>query len=76
MEAFMNSITDKPGWQGKIFDEDIKSRWRQEALGQYSFMTSRMIDWVSDLSDSSRRSYSPWFQISNPISEDVPAFRE
>lgn len=30
MLRFMNSITDKPGWERKLFDEEIVQRWREE----------------------------------------------
>jgi hypothetical protein len=32
MMAIMNSLTDKPNWERKVFDEDIVARWRREAL--------------------------------------------
>jgi hypothetical protein len=31
MMEFINQITDKPGWEDKIFDEEIVARWRAEA---------------------------------------------
>lgn len=31
MLDFINKITDKPGWEVKIFDQEIVSRWRAEA---------------------------------------------
>ncbi|KAL8992011.1 MAG: hypothetical protein Q9169_007449 [Polycauliona sp. 2 TL-2023] len=30
--ALMNTITDKPDWQHKVFDEAIVKKWRSEAL--------------------------------------------
>jgi hypothetical protein len=32
MVAAMNSLTDKPDWQVKIFDDNIVASWREEAL--------------------------------------------
>ncbi|KXX80377.1 hypothetical protein MMYC01_203273 [Madurella mycetomatis] len=31
MLDFIGKITDKPGWEVKVFDQDIVSRWRAEA---------------------------------------------
>jgi hypothetical protein len=31
MLAFMNSITDRDGWREKVYNEEIISKWRQEA---------------------------------------------
>ncbi|KAF9638029.1 hypothetical protein BFW01_g8926 [Lasiodiplodia theobromae] len=31
MLDFINKITDKPGWDSKVFDDDIVSKWRTEA---------------------------------------------
>ncbi len=34
MMTLMDRLTDKPGWQKKVFDEEIVARWRVEALQQ------------------------------------------
>jgi hypothetical protein len=31
MLEFINQITDKPGWEEKVFNSDILSKWRAEA---------------------------------------------
>lgn len=33
MLDFVNQITDKPRWTGKIHDEQIVAKWRDEACG-------------------------------------------
>jgi len=33
MLAFVNRITDKPGWERKVFDEEIVGRWKAEMEG-------------------------------------------
>ncbi|KAI9832635.1 MAG: hypothetical protein M1819_004220 [Sarea resinae] len=47
MLQLMNSITDKPDWDRKVFDEEITSKWKTEALAleDYDF-TQAMVDWV------------------------------
>ncbi|KAI8634306.1 hypothetical protein F5Y19DRAFT_487765 [Xylariaceae sp. FL1651] len=53
MMDFMNQITDKSGWEDKVFDEQIVGRWREEALGpqlqetdldEDVYMTEKMFD--------------------------------
>ncbi|KAI1127606.1 hypothetical protein F5Y10DRAFT_278054 [Nemania abortiva] len=53
MMEFMNQITDKPEWDRKVFDEEIISAWRQEAMGPGAqemdldgdvYMTEKMFD--------------------------------
>lgn len=34
MMIFMDKITDKEGWEEKVFDDDIVAKWRQEAMTQ------------------------------------------
>ncbi|THC87646.1 hypothetical protein EYZ11_012908 [Aspergillus tanneri] len=48
MMRIMNSITDKPDWDQKIFDEPITTRWRIEVLGSSNEITPKMMDWVID----------------------------
>ena len=48
--ALVDSITDKPAWDSKVFDESIVRRWRQEALDNEKMdITEKMLDWVSTL---------------------------
>ena len=48
MMAIMNSITDKPEWSRKVFDESIARKWRQEAMEDENWdVTEKMLDWVS-----------------------------
>ncbi|GAP87876.2 putative duf1665 domain-containing protein [Rosellinia necatrix] len=53
MMDFMNQITDKPGWERKVFDEDIVKAWYEEATGPRTqemnldgdvYMTEKMFD--------------------------------
>lgn len=46
MIAMMDSITDKPDWNRKIFDEKIVGKWRQEALDSDIDVSDKMLDWV------------------------------
>lgn len=46
MVALMDSITDKPEWDWKIFDEGIIQKWRQEALDGGMDVSEKMLDWV------------------------------
>ena len=53
MMSMMNSITDKPEWDRKVFEDDIVSKWRQEALGTEDMdVTEKMLDWVSRYAQS------------------------
>jgi Protein of unknown function (DUF4246) len=47
MMQIMNLLTDKPGWDRKLFDDDILAKWRSEALSQQSSVLSdRCVDRV------------------------------
>ena len=47
MMEFMNRITDKPGWEKKVFDEIITKKWKSEALSAPSIdISERMVNWV------------------------------
>ncbi|KAI0147716.1 hypothetical protein GGR57DRAFT_475677 [Xylariaceae sp. FL1272] len=51
MMEFMNQITDKLGWEQKIFDEQIVNRWREEATGLHAETSDVDLDgdvWMSD----------------------------
>ncbi|RWA14548.1 hypothetical protein EKO27_g614 [Xylaria grammica] len=54
MMEFMNQITDKPGWEHKVFDEGIVNKWHEEAMGARSqemdldsdiYMSEKMFDY-------------------------------
>jgi hypothetical protein len=34
MMIFMDRLTDKPGWEDKVFNDEIVAKWRHEALTQ------------------------------------------
>ncbi|EGD93540.1 hypothetical protein TESG_01084 [Trichophyton tonsurans CBS 112818] len=43
----MNNITDKPGWENKVFDQNITAKWRRELLENDTLdMTEKMVDWI------------------------------
>ncbi|KAK7752891.1 hypothetical protein SLS62_005234 [Diatrype stigma] len=45
MLGFISQITDKPGWDDKVFDEGIVQKWRHEATSQYTDFTNSMFDY-------------------------------
>ncbi|EDR10107.1 uncharacterized protein LACBIDRAFT_325714 [Laccaria bicolor S238N-H82] len=59
MLAFMNQLTDKPGWDKKVFDSTITEKWKEEVLSQAQpassnalvppdaseVMTEKLVDW-------------------------------
>jgi len=48
MMFIMNSITDKPDWDRKVFDDNVTQKWRQEALDAPDMdVTVKMLDYVS-----------------------------
>ncbi|KAF7982668.1 hypothetical protein HWV62_27131 [Athelia sp. TMB] len=56
MMRLMNQITEKPGWDKKVFDETIASKWKSEALsttdqtGQPIDLTEKMFEYcISEL---------------------------
>jgi hypothetical protein len=50
MMEIMNRITDKVGWEVKVFDEKITQRWRKEAMGiEGRDVSEKMMDWVKIL---------------------------
>lgn len=50
MIALMNRMTDKAGWERKILDENIVSRWRSEALAAPDKdISEKMFNWVCHL---------------------------
>jgi len=51
MLDFIGKITDKSGWEAKVFDAEIVSRWRAEADGLTSddgdvYLSQEMFDFV------------------------------
>lgn len=52
MMDFINKITDKAGWETKVFDEDIVARWRAEAdqasdtVEDDVYLSKQMFDFV------------------------------
>ncbi|EEH19936.2 hypothetical protein PABG_02195 [Paracoccidioides brasiliensis Pb03] len=47
MLRIMDSITDKPGWDTKIFWENITEKWKEEAIAHQNMdVTGPMMDWV------------------------------
>ncbi|KAH9475906.1 hypothetical protein JR316_0011467 [Psilocybe cubensis] len=48
MMQLMNTITDKPGWQIKVYDPKISYKWKEEALSSGKDISSKMVDWCID----------------------------
>ncbi|KAJ5498470.1 hypothetical protein N7453_007521 [Penicillium expansum] len=46
MMQVMNTITDKPEWDQKIFDEDITAKWQNEIIQSGQDVTPKMMDWI------------------------------
>lgn len=45
----MNAITDKTDWNVKIFDDEIRARWKAEALNAPGKdITERMAEWCME----------------------------
>ncbi|KAH1293925.1 hypothetical protein KXV95_006537 [Aspergillus fumigatus] len=42
----MNNITDEPGLEKRIFDEDCARKWRQKSLDVFNSFSLEMMDWV------------------------------
>ena len=54
MLDLMNLMTDKPNWEWKIYDINITSKWKKQALAAPGLdVSEEMIDWV-------RTSSSAW----------------
>ena len=48
MMELMNRLTDKTGWETKVFDEEIVAKWKAEAIGAPEIdISENMVDWVS-----------------------------
>jgi hypothetical protein len=54
MMEFIGQVTDKPGWETKVFDEEIVDRWRKEgdvhpeSLDGDVYLSEKMFDFVHD----------------------------
>ncbi|KAJ5141692.1 hypothetical protein N7476_004450 [Penicillium atrosanguineum] len=46
MMRVMNTITDKPDWDRKVFDESITNKWRQEVSESGQDISKAMMDWI------------------------------
>ncbi|KAL4898354.1 hypothetical protein BDV59DRAFT_166696 [Aspergillus ambiguus] len=46
MMRVINTITDKPSWDKKVFDEMIVTKWRDELLASGQDITPKMLDWI------------------------------
>ncbi|ERT00935.1 hypothetical protein HMPREF1624_02169 [Sporothrix schenckii ATCC 58251] len=62
MLDFMGSITDKPEWERKVFDEEIVGKWRAEAMEMPTvddddvYMSDDMFDYcIAELRDKAER---------------------
>jgi len=52
MLDFINKISDKPGWERKVFDEEIVLKWRTEGVAHSEvlgdlILSEKMFDFVS-----------------------------
>lgn len=48
MMEFMNRLTDKLGWETKVFDEALVAKWKTEALEALGIdISDKMVDWAS-----------------------------
>ncbi|XTI82767.1 hypothetical protein V2W45_1355942 [Cenococcum geophilum] len=64
MTYFINTTTDKPEWDWKVFDEEIVNRWRNEALfPDTGYFSEQMFDYcIAELRDKAKR-----FETTNTI---------
>lgn len=46
MMQVMNTITDKPEWERKVFDVTITNKWREEIAQSGQDVTPKMMDWI------------------------------
>ena len=45
---FMNRITDKMGWEEKVFDEALVAKWKAEVLEAPEVdISEKIVDWAS-----------------------------
>ncbi|KAI1938132.1 hypothetical protein LOZ66_003721 [Ophidiomyces ophidiicola] len=48
MIRIMEAITDKPGWEMKVFDDNIVNKWRAELAAMGNPPTKKMVDWIME----------------------------
>ncbi|KAL3458969.1 hypothetical protein BJX64DRAFT_291741 [Aspergillus heterothallicus] len=48
MMQIMESVTDKPDWENKVFNEEITNKWREEITQSGKDITPSMIDYIMD----------------------------
>ncbi|KAL2835816.1 hypothetical protein BJY01DRAFT_65957 [Aspergillus pseudoustus] len=46
MMQIMESVTDKPDWETKVFNEEITNKWREEIAQSGRDVTPKMIDYI------------------------------
>ncbi|QGA19153.1 hypothetical protein EYB26_006841 [Talaromyces marneffei] len=46
MMRIMNTITDKPDWDRKIYNPDITSKWATEIVDSGADVTPKMLEWI------------------------------
>ncbi|RAL15816.1 DUF4246 domain-containing protein [Aspergillus homomorphus CBS 101889] len=46
MLQIMNTISEKPDWDRKVFDDEITAKWRKEISESGQDVTPAMIDWI------------------------------
>ncbi|EKV12216.1 hypothetical protein PDIG_45410 [Penicillium digitatum PHI26] len=46
MMRVVNTITDKPQWDQKVFDKDITTKWHDEIAQSGQDVTSKMMEWI------------------------------
>ncbi|KGO68163.1 Protein of unknown function DUF4246 [Penicillium italicum] len=46
MMRVVNTITDKPQWDQKVFNKDITTKWRDEIAQSGQDVTPKMMDWI------------------------------
>lgn len=46
MLQIMNAITEKSGWECKVFDASITNKWREEIAQSGQDVTPKMMDWI------------------------------
>ncbi|GFF36104.1 hypothetical protein IFM58399_04436 [Aspergillus lentulus] len=46
MMRALNSITDKPDWEKKVFVEEITAKWRKEIMDSGEDITPTMMNWI------------------------------
>ncbi|KAL2842538.1 hypothetical protein BJY01DRAFT_264474 [Aspergillus pseudoustus] len=46
MLRLMDHITDKPGWQRKVFNDELTDKWRDELQGSGQDVSGKMLDFI------------------------------